>query len=81
MEDVRNLQTHFDIDSIHFIKPGIGETTRVLLRRVPWKILIRENDPNLKHVLKLAEEKNIPVETYPLKAYACCGVVKALKGE
>lgn len=25
--------------SINFVKPGVGETTRVLLRRVPWKIL------------------------------------------
>lgn len=81
MKDVKRIQEHFDIDNIHFVKPGIGETTRVLLRRVPWKILINENSPNLKHVLKLAEEKNIPVEHYPLEAYACCGIVKALKGE
>lgn len=81
MQDVKRIQEHFDIDNIHFVKPGIGETTRVLLRRVPWKILINKNSPNLKHVLKLAEEKNIPVEHYPLEAYACCGIVKALKGE
>lgn len=82
MKDVKRIQEHFDIDNIHFVKPGIGETTRVLLRRVPWKILInKKNSPNLKHVLKLAQEKNIPVEHYPLEAYACCGIVKALKGE
>ncbi len=81
MKDVKRIQEHFDIDNIHFVKPGIGETTRVLLRRVPWKILINKNSPNLKHVLKLAQEKNIPVEHYPLEAYACCGIVKALKGE
>jgi len=81
LEDVRNIEKDFDIESIHFIKPGIGETTRVLLRRIPWKILVREDSENLEHVLKLAKEKNIPVEAYPLKAYHCCGIVKALKGE
>lgn len=81
LEDVKNIEKDFDIESIHFIKPGIGETTRVLLRRIPWKILVREDSKNLEHVLKLAKEKNIDVETYPLKAYHCCGVVKALKGE
>lgn len=28
------------MDDINLIKPEIGETTRVLLRRVPWKVLI-----------------------------------------
>ena len=81
LEDVNNIRESFDIDNIHFVKPGIGETTRVLLRRIPWKILVREDSKNLEHVLKLAKEKNIQVETYPLKAYHCCGIVKALKGE
>ncbi len=81
LNDVKNIERDFNIESIHFIKPGIGETTRVLLRRIPWKILISENAKNIEHVLQLAKEKNIPVETYPLKAYYCCGIVKSLKGE
>lgn len=79
--DVKKIEKDFDIESIHFIKPGIGETTRVLLRRIPWKILIRKDAKNIEHVLQLAKEKNIQVEEYPLKAYQCCGIVKALKGE
>lgn len=81
MKDVEQIQSDFDIDNVHFVKPGIGETTRVLLRRMPWKILIREDSKNLEHVLKLAHEKGIPVEKYPLASYHCCGIVKNLKGE
>ena len=33
----------YDIKDINYIKPGIGEATRVLLRRVPWKLLINNN--------------------------------------
>lgn len=40
MQSVERIQQDFDIENIHFIKPGVGETTRVLLRRIPWKILI-----------------------------------------
>lgn len=44
MEQVR---AEYGISSVNFVKPGVGETTRVLLRRVPWKVLVREADaPN-----------------------------------
>ncbi len=69
------------MDDINLIKPGIGETTRVLLRRVPWKVLIDENDKNsheLGHIVRLAEEKHVPVEYYPLKHYKCCGIIQKL---
>ena len=65
----------------HFVKPGIGETTRVLLRRVPWKVLIRPEDmdnPMLSHLIRLAQEKNVPIETYPLQHYRTCGMIKKM---
>jgi len=39
LQDIKIIQQNFGIEDINLIKPGIGETTRVLLRRVPWKIL------------------------------------------
>ena len=50
-------------------------------RRLPWKIIVDKkymDSPQLSHVLKLAEEKNVPVEEYPLKHYKCCGIIKKL---
>lgn len=81
IEEVKAIAGHFDIDDINFIKPGIGEATRVLLRRVPWRVLIDERykeDPALEHLIRLAAEKNVPVEFYPLKNYKCCGIIKKL---
>lgn len=81
MEEARQIARRFEVDDINLIKPGIGETTRVLLRRVPWKILIDEGgrqDMALAHILRLAQEKNIPVETYPLRHYRACGIIKKL---
>lgn len=77
MEEVLQIKAEFDIDSAHFIKPGVGETTRVLLRRVPWKILMKDPDsPYVRHILMLAKERNVEVVHYPDMSYTCCGLIK-----
>lgn len=76
---VANIRRQFDIDSINRIKPGVGETTRVLLRRVPWKILVKDpSNPHLKHILLLAKERRVPIEIYTNMCYSCCGLIKQL---
>ncbi|MEH7013053.1 cysteine protease StiP family protein [Neobacillus niacini] len=81
MQDVKNIQAEFEIDSTNYIKPGVGETTRVLLRRVPWKILMRDpSSPYVKHILMLAEEKGVEVAAYPEMNYLCMGLIKSVKG-
>jgi len=81
IDEVRKIAEHFGIDDINLVKPGIGETTRVLLRRVPWKVLIDEkykNSDDLAHIVRLAEEKNVPIEYYPLTNYKTCGIIKKI---
>lgn len=81
MKDIRRIQDDFGIEDVNLVKPGVGETTRVLLRRVPWKILVdRLDNPNLKHILLLAQDRNVPVEVYPELTYSCCGIIKPYKG-
>ncbi|WP_219620079.1 cysteine protease StiP family protein [Bacillus sp. T33-2] len=81
LENVRQIQKEFGIDDINYIKPGVGETTRVLLRRVPWKILVKNrNDARLKHIILLAEDRGVPVEEYHGMAYTCCGLIKTIRG-
>ena len=80
LADIESIRQEFHIEDVNMIKPGVGETTRVLLRRVPWKILVnkREN-PNLRHILLLAQNKGVPVEEHRELTYSCCGIVKELK--
>ncbi|RSD26330.1 hypothetical protein EJA10_15925 [Mesobacillus subterraneus] len=81
LDIVKRISTEFDIENINLIKPGVGETTRVLLRRVPWKVLVKDFDsPYVKHILMLAKEKKVEVLHYPEMDYACCGLIKQLKG-
>ena len=52
MEKVR---AEYGISTVNYVKPGVGETTRVLLRRVPWRVLVREADaPEHAHIRLLA---------------------------
>ncbi len=53
----------------------------MLLRRVPWKILIGESskgDAALTHLIRLAQEKGVPVEYYPLVRYKACGIIRRM---
>lgn len=81
IEETEKIAEEFGIADINLIKPGIGETTRVLLRRVPWKVLLNqdyEHDPSLEHIVQLAEEKGVPISCYPLKHYKACGIIKKM---
>lgn len=81
ISEVRLIAEEFNITNINHIKPSIGETTRVLLRRVPWKILISEDYKDkeiIKHILKLAQEKDVEIIYYPLKCYVACGLIKKI---
>lgn len=82
LEETQEIAKHFEIDDVNLVKPGIGEATRVLLRRLPWKMLVREdmqNDPALAHLYQLAREKGVPVEPYPLQNYKACGIIRQLR--
>jgi hypothetical protein len=80
LEEVRKIAEHFGVSDINLLKPGIGEATRVLLRRMPGVILMKKNaDPKaVSHILNLAKDKNVSVEEYPLKRYTVCGIIKKI---
>ena len=80
--EVKKQADRYGIKDINLIKPGIGETTRVLLRRVPWKVLIDErykDDRQLRHIIKLAQEKKVEIEYTSLNNYKCMGIIKKMK--
>ncbi len=81
MEVVHRIAGQYGIQNINYIKPGIGESTRVLLRRVPWKLLIdgkHRAAPELNHVRQLAREKGVGIEYIDLGNYKCCGLIRQL---
>jgi hypothetical protein len=66
------------ISDVNLIKPGIGEATRVLLRRVPRLLLLRDPDhPAVAHLRLLAEEKKVPVEIDPALPYLAVSLIRS----
>jgi hypothetical protein len=78
---VDRISDAYGIGDVNLVKPGVGETTRVLLRRVPWRVLVRDDavleplDPDLRHVLLLAEQRGVPVEVAHDLPYRCVGLI------
>ncbi|MGW6726755.1 phosphoribosyltransferase [Nocardia sp. NPDC055029] len=76
---VERVRAEYGVATVNFVKPGVGETTRVLLRRVPWRVLVREADaPEHAHIRLLAAARSVPVEVVPDLAYSCMGLIKEL---
>lgn len=79
LKEVRGIQLAFGIQNANLVKPGVGETTRVLLRRVPWKVLVKDTaNPDIRHVLLLAEDRGVEVQEYSQMSYSCCGLIKSV---
>jgi hypothetical protein len=73
---VEALSERYGIGDVTLVKPGVGETTRVLLRRVPWAVLIHPDArAELSHVLLLAQRRGVPVHEVADLAYRCVGLI------
>ncbi|MFE2596445.1 phosphoribosyltransferase [Streptomyces sp. NPDC059396] len=73
---VERISEEYGIHDVNLVKPGVGETTRVLLRRVPWKILARRGaGADLDHVRLLAGQRGVPVEEADGLPYTCVGLI------
>ncbi|MFE7934230.1 phosphoribosyltransferase [Streptomyces sp. NPDC057456] len=73
---VERISEEYGIHDVNLVKPGVGETTRVLLRRVPWKILARAGaGADLDHVRLLAGQRGVPVEEVGDLPYTCVGLI------
>ena len=80
LDEVARIQAEFALPSWHLVKPGVGETTRVLLRRLPWQVLVHpDRREGLEHVLDLAAQRDVPVVDYARMSYSCVGLIRPLE--
>jgi hypothetical protein len=74
---LRDIGRRFGIHDVNRIKPGIGEATRVLLRRVPDRLLLREPDhSDVEHLRVLAGEKQVPIDVEPELPFLAAALIK-----
>ena len=75
-DTIERISQDYGINNVNLVKPGVGETTRVLLRRVPWRVLIRRDSyDSLAHIRLLAESKGVEVQVVDDLAYSCIGII------
>ena len=71
------IRAAYGIPHINLVKPGVGETTRVLLRRVPWKVVVNPGRRSeLRHVEHLAAERGVEVVPVDALPYSCMGLIR-----
>jgi Phosphoribosyl transferase (PRTase)/PELOTA RNA binding domain len=76
---IEKFLSDYKLDNRNYIKPGIGESTRVLLRRLPKELVIKNrNDVNIQHLLHLCEQKQVPVRLDSDLCYNCVAVIEVI---
>lgn len=63
----------------NYVKPGVGESTRVLLRRVPDCLFLQDvSAPSTQHLVALAKEKSVPIIEDRAMPYKATAIIKIL---
>lgn len=75
---VAAAMARYGVNDVNLVKPGIGEATRVLLRRAPRLLVLRDAQaPAVAHLRLLAEEKQVPVEIDPALPYQAVSLIRS----
>jgi adenine/guanine phosphoribosyltransferase-like PRPP-binding protein len=73
---VERISEQYEIGSVNLVKPGVGETTRVLLRRVPWKVLLHPDAGGaVDHIRTLARSRGVSIEIVPDLPFNAVGLI------
>lgn len=74
---IQRMKAEYSIQDVNLIKPGIGEATRVLLRRVPGHLWVASKTAaSVQHLLVLAESKQVPVTESADLPYQAVAIIK-----
>lgn len=68
------------ITDVNLVKPGIAEATRVLLRRVPDRLIVRDpGAADLQHLMALAETRAVAVEVDPNLPFQAAALIRSFR--
>lgn len=71
------IMQKYEVTDINHIKPGIGESTRVLLRRFPYIILVKDiGCEDIEHLLHLSKEKAVNIIEDKSLPYTALAIIK-----
>ncbi len=74
------IMARYNITDINKIKPGVAEATRVMLRRVPRLLILRDSQSSdVAHLQVLANEKNVVVIEDPDMPFSAIALIENIK--
>lgn len=79
---VDELARNWTRGNVSLVKPGVGETIRVLQRRTPQRVLIdpsAHGQADLDFVSLLADHIGVPIEVTKIAPYRAVGIVKVVE--
>lgn len=73
------LLQRYGISHPHYLKPGIGEASRVLLRRKAGRLLLQQaNSDSTAHLRWLAHSKAIPIDILPESPFQAIALISEI---
>lgn len=76
---VRETMARYGLRDENRVKPGIGESARALLRRLPDRLLLRDaHGSDVRPLLHLAREAGVPMEIHATLPYRATVIIQTL---
>ena len=76
---LRDLMQRHEVADRNYIKPGIGEATRSMLRRVPRLLVLRDPEaPCVRHLALLAQQRGVPLCVDPALPLNAATIIRKL---
>lgn len=76
---INQILETYDVKHHHYIKPGIGEATRVLLRREARLLIVQDtNAKDIQHLSWLAESRAVPITEQQDLPYRAVALIKEI---
>jgi hypothetical protein len=74
---LQHISRRYGVSHVNYIKPGIGEATRVLLRRKARLLLLRDRDNDAtQHLYWLAQSKSVPIAVHSDLPYQAAALIQ-----
>ncbi len=79
---IQGCVERYGLPDEHRVKPGIGESTRAMLRRVPARVLLRVSGADdVQHLELLAARNGVPVDVDPRLPYRAAVLLRSVPAD
>ena len=71
--------TEYSVSNINRVKPGIAEATRIMLRRTPDLLMVKDmQHVDTAHLIQIAIEKGIEIVVIEDMPFGACSIIHDL---